>query len=422
MGAGSAPRSLLIGCVFDGSFPADVTTQNCQQNVGGVSLIPLPHMNTTFCPRANNIPLPTATRSMSPTSTRAATVTGTPVPTPVLTRTPRPDGCQQVWGLSGRWTQEADCAEISGCVFANLVLNSNSGGAVYAVQKQQTWILDCAFSSCFASIGGGACAVGSTALTIVECCGVNCYAANWGQFLMGAPNVLMGTSIRLCSFVGCAPQSQSSPGVDCLSLPNSLGDVLQYANFTSNCVVTTGAVLTVESRPADDLISYLTVSKCSAEAAISNFRAGSSRVTIEYANFFDNTVKNTASSSSALFYVATSASADLRMSLSNCYFRGNTANRIYVASQSARFEFNRCAFSDAEPSSAPAGADNVWGTVTGSLPLPQLNTELCPYDSAVPFPTASQRPTATATPAPSKSRSPGLRGISLRRMRYYDRA
>jgi hypothetical protein len=128
--------------------------------------------------------------------------------------------------------------------------------------------------------------------------------------------------------------------------------------------------------------------------------------------------------SSALFYVGSSAAPGLQMSLSNCYFQGNTANRIYLAGQSAYLDFNGCAFSDPEPNPAPAGADNVWDRVTGSLPLPQLNTELCPYDSYVPYPTAtaSQRPTATATPARSKSRSPGLKGVSLHHAGYDDGA
>jgi hypothetical protein len=77
----------FTNCVFSGPLPTGggLTFTECSANVGGLTTIPLPLLNTRPCPAASEVPtevpFPTSSLRRTPTPTPAATRTLGPVAT-----------------------------------------------------------------------------------------------------------------------------------------------------------------------------------------------------------------------------------------------------------------------------------------------------------------------------------------------------
>jgi hypothetical protein len=318
----------------------------------------------------------------------------------------------QYEGVAAHIEQSSSCLDVRNCVFSHL--NSPSGGGAIRAYATglETIIGYCTFEVCSSSVShGGALSIAND-LDVHRCCGYSCYSVERGQFA----DVLQGSSTRAVIFaytslVSCQPPDSltSAYPLGTIAISQTYREEFKNVNLSS-CAFTNsadeyadlGAALYLRS--GGDLAAiHVTIEKCVARSIVDSFRTGGSAGYFERTNFFQNTVELTAPGDTGLFCVVSHG-----FDLMHCTFIDNPVSVLFEQVYTKAFAFTNCLFSGALPAGEGMTFMNCSANVAAAttIPLPMLNTRLCPVAVEVPEPTTTPGQTASTSPTSSHSAGP----------------
>jgi hypothetical protein len=291
-------------------------------------------------------------------------------------------------------------------------INETRGGAI-SISSTGT-IVDinsCSFYLCPLaggnSYGGAVYASVSEDCTIFDCCVTQCFAGTGQTFRIEGST----SNSRLCvvglTALSCGIVKDFS--VSGLSWWKLTAHLLSHLNFSLMKVETFGSALALDGNVT---ISSLTVFSCTGGTAVTDFEPGNQ--SIEYGNFFNNTILPSTWGSSATITVNFNG-----LSMSHCCFNGNDADiAAYSDSLERPFSLSHCFFSSSFPNSdiftiVTECYENIT-TASWAMQAPTQNLSEClPPCTMRSISPATSRETSAATVARSHPSTQPRSGTAL---------